>query len=90
MKICVGLAGNDLKSSCADLIRVPTSFFRLPQGVGGRHKAGQDEIPKAICSLRCREIFPGPSPLAGEGGTRTAGGWGPAPPGVIHRQGQID
>src|SRR6266446_3935136 len=45
---CAGLGGNGFKSSCADLIRVSTSLFQPLQGVDGRHKAGQDEIGKAI------------------------------------------
>jgi len=41
-----------MKSSCADLIRASTPFFRALEGVDGRDKPGQDETGGAIIRLR--------------------------------------
>ena len=59
MITCVVLLENELKSSCADLIRVSTSLTRRCQGVDGRNKSGQDEIGQGVPSLHRRKIFPG-------------------------------
>src|SRR5690348_16796883 len=50
--------GNNPQSSCADLIRVSTSLFRLPQGVDGRVKPGQDEIGESISFFLAPRDFP--------------------------------
>src|SRR5204862_6846943 len=73
----LGLAVNNVKSSCADLFRVSTSLFQLLQGVDGRHKAGQDEIGGAMFLPSSLRDFPrtalrgrgeeGPAKREGEG-----------------------
>src|SRR6266851_4237015 len=75
MSTFVGLPGNKLKSSCADLIRASTSLHRPPQGVdahgsspwaeGPRVEPGQDEIRCRIPSLGGRQIFPRTARRAG-------------------------
>src|SRR5712692_3801411 len=69
MPTCVILPENELKSSCADLIRVSTSLSLPSQGVdahgsspwaeGPRDKPGQDEIGRRFLSVWRREMFPG-------------------------------
>ena len=54
----LGLAPNNVQSSCADLFRVSTSLFQPPQGVDGRHKAGQDEIGGAMFLPSSLRDFP--------------------------------
>src|SRR6266851_7019582 len=71
---CAGLHGNELKPSCADLIRASTPLYRPPQGVDGRVEPGQDEIGRRIPSLGRRQIFPRTAlRTAGEGGPRPKG-----------------
>ena len=60
--------GSNLKSSCADLIRVSTSLFRAREGVDGRDKPGQDENGGRFPPFPGHKIFPGqPCPEGGEG-----------------------
>jgi len=47
----MGLGGDQVKSSCADLIRASTPFFPAREGVDGRVKPGQDELEEWLSFL---------------------------------------